>query len=431
MKLLKHTDKNYERRLKQLCAASSLFDPKIEAGARSIVERVAAKGDAALIEFAKKFDGATLTAKTLRVPDAELTTAGKSVDAKLKRAIRFAHRNISQFHKQGLRKGWSGCNAQGAKVGEKFDAFERVGIYIPGGTAPLMSTALMTVTLAKVAGCKEIVVCTPCDKDGAVNPGLLHAAKVAGATEIYRVGGAHAIAAMAHGTKTIAPVQKIFGPGNAYVVAAKRLLVGHVSIDLLPGPSEVLVLADETANPAFAAADILAQAEHGSGHERCWLVSASERVIKAVKQEIQKQLPDRSRADYIRKALKNNGWLIQVKSRGEGIALANRLAPEHCEVMVKNPREAAKEIVTAGALFLGNTSPTVTGDYVAGPSHTLPTGGAGASFPGLTVDMFQRRTSVVEYTPAALRKSIEAVEQFAGVEGLDAHGRSASIRLDS
>ena len=431
MKLLKHTDKNYERRLKQLCAASSLFDPKIEAGARSIVERVAAKGDAALIQFAKKFDGATLTAKTLRVPDAELSAAGKSVDAKLKRAIRFAHRNISQFHKQGLRKGWSGCNAQGAKVGEKFDAFERVGIYIPGGTAPLMSTALMTVTLAKVAGCKEIVVCTPCDKDGAVNPGLLHAAKIAGATEIYRVGGAHAIAAMAHGTKTIAPVQKIFGPGNAYVVAAKRLLVGHVSIDLLPGPSEVLVLADETANPAFAAADILAQAEHGSGHERCWLVSASERVIKAVKQEIQKQLPDRSRADYIRKALKNNGWLIQVKSRGEGIALANRLAPEHCEVMVKNPREAAKEIVTAGALFLGNTSPTVTGDYVAGPSHTLPTGGAGASFPGLTVDMFQRRTSVVEYTPAALRKSIEAIEQFAGVEGLDAHGRSASIRLDS
>ena len=431
MKLLKHTDKNYERRLKQLCATSSLFDPKIEAGARSIVERVAVKGDAALIEFAKKFDGATLTAKTLRVPDAELTTAGKSVDAKLKRAIRFAHRNISQFHKQGLRKGWSGCNAQGAKVGEKFDAFERVGIYIPGGTAPLMSTALMTVTLAKVAGCKEIVVCTPCDKDGAVNPGLLHAAKVAGTTEIYRVGGAHAIAAMAHGTKTIAPVQKIFGPGNAYVVAAKRLLVGYVSIDLLPGPSEVLVLADETANPAFAAADILAQAEHGSGHERCWLVSASERVIKAVKQEIQKQLPDRSRADYIRKALKNNGWLIQVKSRGEGIALANRLAPEHCEVMVKNPREAAKEIVTAGALFLGNTSPTVTGDYVAGPSHTLPTGGAGASFPGLTVDMFQRRTSVVEYTPAALRKSIEAIEQFAGVEGLDAHGRSASIRLDS
>ena len=431
MKVLKHTDKNYERQLDRLSAASSLFDSKIEAGARAIVECVAAKGDAALIEFARRFDGVKLTAQTLSVSDAELAAAGKTVDGKLKRAIRFAHRNISQFHKRGLRKGWSGRNPQGAKVAEKFDPFGRVGVYIPGGTAPLMSTALMTVTLAKVAGCKEIVVCTPCGADGSVNPGLLHAATVAGATEVYRVGGAHAIAAMAHGTNTIAPVQKIFGPGNAYVVAAKRLLVGYVSIDLLPGPSEVLVLADETANPVYAAADILAQAEHGSGHERCWLVSASARVIQAVQREIEKQLPERSRAAYIRKALKNNGWLIQVKSRAAGIALANRLAPEHCEVMLKNPREAAKQIMTAGALFLGNNSPTVTGDYVAGPSHTLPTGGAGASFPGLTVDMFQRRTSVVEYTLPALRKSIGSIEQFADVEGLDAHGRSASIRLDS
>ena len=431
MKVLKHTDKNYERQLDRLSAASSLFDSKIEAGARAIVERVAVKGDAALIEFARRFDGVKLTAQTLSVSDAELAAAGKTVDGKLKRAIRFAHRNISQFHKRGLRKGWSGRNPQGAKVAEKFDPFGRVGVYIPGGTAPLMSTALMTVTLAKVAGCKEIVVCTPCGADGSVNPGLLHAATVAGATEVYRVGGAHAIAAMAHGTNTIAPVQKIFGPGNAYVVAAKRLLVGYVSIDLLPGPSEVLVLADETANPAYAAADILAQAEHGSGHERCWLVSASARVIQAVQREIEKQLPERSRAAYIRKALKKNGWLIQVKSRTAGIALANRLAPEHCEVMLKNPREAAKQIMTAGALFLGNNSPTVTGDYVAGPSHTLPTGGAGASFPGLTVDMFQRRTSVVEYTLPALRKSIGSIEQFADVEGLDAHGRSASIRLDS
>ena len=309
-----------------------MFDLKIESGARAIVERVAAKGDAALIEFAKKFDGAKLTAKTLRVNESELA-AGQAVNAKLKRAIRFAHRNISQFHKQGLRKGWSGRNAQGAKVGEKYDPFGRVGVYIPGGTAPLMSTALMTVTLAKVAGCGRLW-CTPCSKDGSVNPGLLHAAKVAGATEVYRVGGAHAISAMAHGTKTIAPVQKIFGPGNAYVVAAKRLLVGHVSIDLLPGPSEVLVLADETANPAFAAADILAQAEHGSGHERCWLVSSSARLLKAVGREIEKQLPERSRADYIRKVLKQNGWLIQVKFRAEGIA--SGLAPEHCEVMIKD-----------------------------------------------------------------------------------------------
>jgi histidinol dehydrogenase len=253
---------------------------------------------------------------------------------------------------------------------------------------------------------------------------------MAGATEIYRVGGAHAIAALALGTKSIAPVQKIFGPGNAYVVAAKRLLVGHVSIDLLPGPSELLVLADASANPAYAAADILAQAEHGSGHERCWLISTSSKVIEAVKKEIEKQLPKRSRRKHIQNALNKNGWLIQVKSLAESIRLANCLAPEHCELMLKNTRLAAKEIVTAGALFLGNDSPTVTGDYVAGPSHTLPTGGAGASFPGLTVDMFQRRTSVVKYSKAALKKSISVIEQFAKVEGLDAHGRSASIRLN-
>ena len=431
MNKLRYTDAGYVRKLERLCAASSLFDPNIESGARAIVERVRAKGDVALIEFAKKFDGAKLTAKTLRVGDAEIVTAGKSVDSAIKSAIRFAHRNISVFHQHGLRRGWSGRNTQGARVGEKFDAFGRVGIYIPGGTAPLMSTALMTVTLAKVAGCREIVICTPCDKDGVVNLGLIHAAKVAGATEIYRVGGAHAIAALALGTKTIASVQKIFGPGNAYVVAAKRLLFGHVSIDLLPGPSEVLVLADQSANPAYAAADILAQAEHGSGHERCWLVSTSAKVIASVEKEIIKQLSERSRQKYIRKALKKNGWLIQVKSLAEGVDLANRLAPEHCELMIKNPGLIAKEIVSAGALFLGNNSPTVAGDYVAGPSHTLPTGGAGASFSGLTVDMFQRRTSVVEYTPAALKKSIAVIEQFAGVEGLDAHGRSASIRLDS
>tara|TARA_B100001029_G_C15002139_1_gene418756 strand:+ start:28 stop:912 length:885 start_codon:yes stop_codon:yes gene_type:complete len=293
-----------------------------------------------------------------------------------------------------------------------------------------MSTALMTVTLAKVAGCREIVVCTPCDKDREINPGLLHAARIAGATEIYRVGGAHAIAALALGTKTIAPVQKIFGPGNAYVVAAKRQLVGRVSIDLLPGPSELLVLADASANPAYAAADILAQAEHGSGFERCWLISTSSKIIAAVKKEIEKQLSGQSRRKYIQKALNKHCWLIQVKSLAESISLANRLAPEHCELMLKNHKEVAKKIVTAGALFLGNDSPTVTGDYVAGPSHTLPTGGAGASFQGLTVDMFQRRTSVVQYSKAALKKSISVIEQFAEIEGLYAHGRSASIRLN-
>src|SRR6266571_4902929 len=284
---------------------------------------------------------------------------------------------------------------------------------------------------ARFAGCPEIVVCTPCNAKGAISPALLFAARSAGATEIYRLGGAQAIAAMACGTATLQPVNKIFGPGNAYVVAAKRLLFGRVAIDLLPGPSEVLVLADDTAEPSFIAADLLAQAEHGSGHERVWLVTSSSAFLRAVQQEIARQLPGLSRRDFITAALQNNGWLIQVQSLESAIALVNQLAPEHCEVMTRNAGKVAAKIVTAGAIFLGPFSPTVLGDYVAGPSHTLPTGGAGASFGGLTVDQFQRRTSVVEYTLASLRRSLKPLMTFAEVEGLDAHGRSAALRARS
>src|SRR5213076_239813 len=231
--------------------------------------------DAALLELAERFDGAKLSAHQLAVTKVELVAASLRADRGLRAAIETTRKNIEFFSRKSLRKNWSAKNAQGARVGEKFDPFRRVGIYIPGGAAPLVSTALMTVTLAKVAGCPEIVVCTPCGKDGAINPALLYAARAAGATEIYRAGGAQGIAAMAYGTETIRAAQKIFGPGNAYVVTAKRLLFGHVAIDLLPGPSEVLVLADDTAQAKFVAADLLAQAEHGSGHERVWLVTTS------------------------------------------------------------------------------------------------------------------------------------------------------------
>jgi histidinol dehydrogenase len=288
----------------------------------------------------------------------------------------------------------------------------------------------MTITLARAAGCEEIVVCSPCGANGQINPGLLFAARSAGATEVYRLGGAQAIAAMAFGTPTVRHVQKVFGPGNAYVVAAKRLLFGHVSIDLLPGPSEVLVLADDSANPRFVAADLLAQAEHGSGHERVWLVTTSAKLLSAVESEIARQLPKLSRREFIERALGDNGALIQVKTIEDGVALVNQLAPEHCEIMTRKADAVAKKVVTAGAIFLGAYSPTVLGDYVAGPSHTLPTGGAGVSFAGLTVDQFQRRTSVVEYSRASLQKSLKTVHKFAEIEGLDAHGRSASIRLE-
>ena len=429
MRVIRYTDADFSRKLAEVTAPSSLFDPDIEQRTRAILDAVHVRGDEAVLELTERFDGAKLTADQLAVTQAELMAASLKADKSLRQAVVEAEANIANFAKKSRRKDWWMHNSHGARVGEKFDPFQRVGIYIPGGTAPLVSTALMTITLAKVAGCPEIVVCTPCGKDGSINSALLFAARAAGATEIYRVGGAQAIAALAYGTRTIRPVQKVFGPGNAYVVTAKRLLVGYVAIDLLPGPSEVLVLADETANVKFAAADLLAQAEHGSGHERVWLVTTSAKIIKGVQAEIAKQLPKLARREFIQRVLDHNTWLIQVKTLADGVALTNQLAPEHCEVMTRNPRKLSADILTAGAIFLGPTSPTVLGDYVAGPSHTLPTGGAGASFAGLTVDQFQRRTSVVEYNAAALRKALPAVKKFAEIEGLGAHGRSAEARI--
>ncbi len=261
-----------------MLAASSLFDPGIEKQTRAIVEAVQARGDEALLEFTERFGGARLTADQLAVSQAELLTASLQAGEALRAAVRETQRNVEAFARRSLRRNWQMRNSHGAIVGEKFDPFARVGVYIPGGAAPLVSTALMTIPFAKVAGCREIVVCTPCDK-AEVNPAVLYAARHAGATEIYRVGGSQAIAAMVHGTKTIRRVQKVFGPGNAYVVAAKRLLYGYAAMDLLPGPSELLVLADETANASYAAADLLAQAEHGSGHERVWLVTTSLKLL--------------------------------------------------------------------------------------------------------------------------------------------------------
>ena len=429
MKIVRYTDQDFAAQIRQITAAGSLFNEEIERQTRDILQAVFIRGDDALLEFTGKFDGAKLSASQLAVTQAELLAASLKADGPLRQAVAEADKNIADFAKKSLRKNWQMKNSHGATVGEKFDPFQRVGVYVPGGTAPLVSTALMTITLARVAGCREIVIATPCGRDGGINSALLFAARTAGATEIYRVGGAQAIAAMAFGTNAIRRVQKIFGPGNAYVVAAKRLLVGHVAIDLLPGPSEVLVLADESANPKFAAADLLAQAEHGSGHERVWLVTTSSKILRAVQVEIARQLPKLARREFIGRVLQNNGCLIQVKTLDDGIALANQLAPEHCEVMTRAPRKVSGQILTAGAIFLGALSPTVLGDYVAGPSHTLPTGGAGASFAGLTVDQYQRRTSLVEYGRASLKKALPAVKKFAELEGLGAHGRSAEVRI--
>ncbi|MCW5559332.1 MAG: histidinol dehydrogenase [Verrucomicrobiae bacterium] len=430
MRVLRYSDPDFSAQLERCAAASSLLDPVVDERTRAIVDAVRARGDEALVEFTERFDGPRLTPAQFAVTTAELMNASLAATETLRAAVADAHRNIAAFARRSLRRPWSATNAHGASVGEKFDPFQRVGIYIPGGTAPLVSTALMTITLARVAGCPEIVVCTPAGREGAINPALLFAANYAGATEIHRIGGAQAIAAMALGTASIRRVQKVFGPGNAYVVAAKRLLFGPVSVDLLPGPSEVLVLADDSANPRFIAADLLAQAEHGSGHERVWLVTPSARLLRQVEQAIAKQLPSLSRQEFIQRVLDQNAWGIQVRDLDAGVALVNRLAPEHCEVMTRGARKVSAGITTAGAIFLGGDSPTVLGDYVAGPSHTLPTGGAGRSFAGLTVDQFQRRTSVVEYRSTGLRKALPAVQAFAAMEGLDAHGRSAEIRRE-
>jgi histidinol dehydrogenase len=428
MKIVRHTDKNFADCLREATSHSSLFDPEIEQRTRNILDAIYTCGDDALLECTERYDGAKLSAEQLAVTQAELFNASLTADDSLRAAVAEASANIASFARKSKRRDWSGKNSHGARVGEKFDPFQRVGVYIPGGTAPLVSTALMTLTLAKVAGCREIVVTTPCGRDGSVNPAILFAARAAGATEIYRVGGAQAIAALAYGTKTIHRVQKIFGPGNAYVSMAKRLLFGRVAIDLLAGPSDLLVLADATANPRFVAADLLAQAEHGSGHERVWLVTTSAKILRAVEEEIAKQLPKLPRREFIQRVLDRNTWLIQVATVADGVTLANQFAPEHCEVITRDARRVSGGLVTAGAIFLGNWSPTVLGDYVAGPSHVLPTDGAGASFAGLTVDQFQRRTSVVEYQRGSLKKALKTVKKFAELEGLGAHGKSAEIR---
>ncbi len=423
MRVLRHSEPGYRRGLAALqrCAEPA---PEVEETVRGIIADIRRRGDAALIDLTAKYGGPRLTARTLQ----ETRTA--KVDRKTAQAIAQAHRNVSQFARKSLRKSWSHKNAQGAVTGERFDPFPRVGIYVPGGTAPLVSTSIMTVTFAAAAGVPEIAVTTPADASGKINDALLYALRYAGATEIYKVGGAQAIAALAYGTKTIRPVAKIFGPGNAYVVEAKRQTFGTVAIDLLPGPSEILVLADATANPAWIAADLLAQAEHGKGSQIVF-VTNSARLLDGVQRELKRQLESLSRQTHLAEVLEKYCTLVQVPALRDAVALANDFAPEHIAIVAKDGDKIARDVVTSGAIFLGPYSAVVAGDFVAGPSHTLPTGGAGKSFPGLTAEMFQRRTSVVKYDRRSLAKSLEAILTFSALEGLDAHGRSAAIRLEA
>ena len=334
---------------------------------------------------------------------------------------------MKDFALRGLRKDWKTRNAQGATVGELFQPFSRVGVYVPGGSAPLVSTSLMTVAIAKAAGVEEIVVCTPPDAEGEINSELLYALDVSGATEIYKAGGAQAIAAMSMGTKSIGQVEKVFGPGNSFVVEAKRQLFGLVAVDLLPGPSEIFVLADSSAHADWIASDLLAQAEHG-GDSQIAFATTSLRLLESVRDELNSQAKRLKRRKQISEVMKGGTSLVLLRSIRQGIELANDFAPEHLSLIVKNKEEVLPKLKTCGAIFIGSYSPVSVGDFLAGPSHTLPTGGAGKSFPGLTADMFQRRTSIIELDKKSLKKSIPVVEVFAEIEGLDAHGNSARIR---
>jgi len=428
MKILSHTDSGYATFVRRL-TRRAVPEEGVRDLVASIIAEVSAKGDKAVFAFTKQFDGATLTAKTLFVSDAEFAAAEAEVTPATREAIARSLKNIHAFAKKSQRKDWSAKNAEGATVGERFVPYDRVGVYIPGGKAPLVSTALMTAGFAQAAGVPEIVAATPCGADGKVNSALLYALKAAGVTQAIKVGGAQAIAALALGTQSVKPVDRIFGPGNRFVVEAKRQLIGAVAIDLLPGPSEILILADKTGNADYIAADILAQAEHG-GDSVVGFATDSKPLLGKVAKAIEKQLPTLSRDKIIRDVLKTGTFLLLVKNFEEGVAISNAFAPEHLSLITAEEDRWLPQIRTAGAIYLGNDSPVAVGDFLAGPSHTLPTGGSGRSFSGLRADQFQRRTSIVRLDKASVKKSLPVVEEFARIEGLDAHGRSTAIRLE-
>lgn len=397
----------------------------------AVLEDVRQRGDPAVLEYTEKFDGAKLSGPAMRVTSAELKASVKTLSPADRRAIRQSIALVKDFHKKTLPKAWKAKNAQGGVVGERFYPIQRVGLYIPGGNVPLVSTVIMTAVLAKLVKCPEIAVCTPPNTEGEVAPAMLAALSMIGIDEIYKVGGIQAVGAMAYGTKTVPAVDKIFGPGNAFVMEAKRQVLGQVGIDLLPGPSEVMIIADSGANPPHVAADLLAQAEHGSGKEIVYLVTTSRVLLRKIEKALEKQVSGLSHADKCAKVLQDRCLTVVCKNLDQAASVANYVAPEHLELQVadKSIEPLSQAITTAGAILQGYMTPTVVGDFTAGPSHTLPTGRAGRFFSGLQATDFMRRSSTVRYNAKSLAAAAPVVETFARLEKLDAHGKSLSIRL--
>jgi histidinol dehydrogenase len=383
-----------------------------------------------VIKHVRQFDGVNLKPGDFRVTAGEIAEAREKVDAPFRVAARETHKRVAMFARNGMKKDWKMFSPKGGEMGEQFVPFDRVGIYIPGGAAPLVSTVFMTATLAKVAGVQEIVACTPSDAKGRVNPYILFAMELAGVTEIYRIGGIQSIGMMAYGTRTVPRVQKIVGPGGAYVTAAKKLVYGDVALDSVAGPSEIAILADETAPAPCVAADLLSQAEHGTGHEKAMLVTNSSSLATQVAAELIKQTETLSRKQAVVKVLERGVLIVVVNTLDEGMELCNQFAPEHLEIMVREPRSWLRKVRSAGAVFFGTWTPESVGDFVAGPSHVLPTGGTASMFSGLTVDDFRRRTSFMAFTRADLQETLPVIEAFGRVEGLDGHARAARIRFE-
>ena len=423
-----YSSRRFQDTLERFCKAANPSSAIVDAVSKILAD-VRSKGDRGVSATLRRIDGIRIKPSQFSISSGEIEAAKGRLPKEELRAIGESVASVTEFHRHALPSHWKAKNAHGATIGERFYPIDRVGLYIPTNLA---STVVMTGALAKLAKVPEIVAFTPCDEKGQVSDAVLAAMSFCGITEAYRIGGVAAIGAMAFGTETIPAVSKVFGPGNAYTVEAKRQVFGTIGVDLLPGPSEVLVVADDTVNPKFVAADLLAQAEHGSGREKIYLVSLGNAVAKRIKDEMRKQIKSLSRKTTIRETLKQGFLSVVVGNYDEAAAVANYVAPEHLELEVAGSElnRLTKSIKTAGAIMQGEWSATALGDFVAGPSHELPTGRAGRYFSGLQVRDFFRRSSVIRYSKAALRKAAPAALAFSKMEQLDGHGRSVSARLE-
>ena len=402
---------------------------KFEAAVADILANVKEKGDEALFSYTKEFDKVEVTPETIRVTEAEIEEAYKAVDASLLEIIRKALVNIRSYHEKQRQNSWFTSTENGTMLGQKVTPLNRVGVYVPGGKAVYPSSVLMNIVPAKVAGVPHIVMTTPPGKDGKVNPSTLVAAKEAGADEIYKVGGAQAIGALAYGTASIPKVDKIVGPGNIFVALAKKAVYGHVSIDSIAGPSEILVLADETANAHYVAADLLSQAEHDEMASAI-LITTSTELAQNVEKEIEGYLKVLSRKEIIEKSLENFGYILIAEDMDEAIEAANEIASEHMEIVTKNAFEVMMKVRNAGAIFIGEYSSEPLGDYFAGPNHVLPTNGTAKFFSALSVDDFIKKSSIVYYSKSALQEIHKDIIQFASSEQLTAHANSIAVRFE-